>query len=307
MTDSIAIDDNVISVWKKFPTSIRNDPCFAAFREEIEADHGNIQDKFHSTLLIFCPKINSLQFDTTEAYTAQNELLKCQNTDGIKDGADQNGSSQFTTIKHIAFAMIWAFVAWHLLTVKEKNLPKYNIAVDFNQTKSKHLTFKCHSVWADLFILIFHLLQGFNYLYDDFGSKISVNLIGPFAKPTNETGDCMFIYTQIGDSVHDARRFDIKQTGGNQIKPDILTFDIELNDINNVTMPAYLNLSLQITTNANDGVVFEMFIDSHSLDTTMGAICGGIILILLNVLIISEVTTISNGFLALNPSPIQNC
>lgn len=36
MTESITIDDDIFSVWSKFPTSIRNDPCFSAFREEFE-------------------------------------------------------------------------------------------------------------------------------------------------------------------------------------------------------------------------------------------------------------------------------
>lgn len=143
-------------------------------------------------------------------------------------------------------------------------------------------------------IVTFHLSQGFNYFFDDFGSKISVNFIGPFAKPTNETGDSIFISTQIGDSVHETQRFDIKRTGNDQITPDIFSFDVEL-DINQ-TMHANLNLSMQITTNANDGVIFQMFIDPYSLDTALGAICGGIILIMLNVLIITEVKPISNGF-----------
>lgn len=131
-----------------------------------------------------------------------------------------------------------------------------------------------------------------NYLYDDFGSKISVNLIGPFEKSTNETGNCMLISTQIDGRVNQTHRFDIQRTGGDQIKPDISTFVIDLSDIDNrseMKLGTKLNLSLQFTTNAADGVVFQMFVDTHSLDATMCAICGGIILILLNVLIISEV------------------
>lgn len=50
-----------------------------------------------------------------------------------------------------------------------------------------------------------------------------------------------------------------------------------------------LNVSLKITTNAYDGVAFQMFIDCYALDASMGALCGGIILVLLNFLIISEV------------------
>lgn len=93
---------------------------------------------------------------------------------------------------------------------------------------------------------------------------------------------------QVGDSTHETRRFNIKRTGDDQTKLDIVSFDIELND-NETMHTQQLNVSLKITTNAFDGVAFQMFIDSCALETAMGAICGGIILILLNVLIISEV------------------
>lgn len=133
------------------------------------------------------------------------------------------------------------------------------------------------------------MTKDFNYLYDDFGTKISVNIIGPFAKPTNSVAsDSIFIDLQIGDSTHDTRRFDIKRTGNDQTELDIVSFDLELNS-NETMHTQQLNVSLKITTNAFDGVAFQMFIDSYALDASMGAICGGIILILLNVLIISEV------------------
>lgn len=132
-------------------------------------------------------------------------------------------------------------------------------------------------------------MQGFNYLYDDFGAKISVNFIGPFAKPTNSiVSDSIYIDLQVGDSTRETRRFDIKRTGADQTELDIVSFGIELNG-NETTHTQQLNVSLKITTDAHDGVAFQMFIDLHALDAAMGAICGGIILILLNILIISEV------------------
>lgn len=75
--------------------------------------------------------------NTAEAFTAQNELLEPQTIAETRDSVDKSGSSNFTTVKHIVFAMIWAFVAWNLLIVKEKNLPKYDVVVNSNQTKSK--------------------------------------------------------------------------------------------------------------------------------------------------------------------------
>lgn len=40
MTD--AMDDDIAATWNKIPASIRNDPCFRAFREELEGIHGNL-------------------------------------------------------------------------------------------------------------------------------------------------------------------------------------------------------------------------------------------------------------------------
>lgn len=92
------------------------------------------------------------------------------------------------------------------------------------------------------------------------------------------------IYAQSGDDIHETMYFDIMKTGNDQIKPDQVTFDVCTD-----TRSAELNLSLQITANSENAISFQLVIDAHSPDTQIGAVCGGIILILLNVLIISEV------------------
>lgn len=140
MTDSITIDDDILSVWSKFPASIRNDPCFSAFRDEFEGANGKSFDMLIDSIKFVLKTIAF--FYTAESCTVRNELLKPQTIDETKAAADQNGQSKFTVVKHIAFTLVWAFVAWHLLTVKEKNLPKYDVVAKFNQTKSEHLTFR---------------------------------------------------------------------------------------------------------------------------------------------------------------------
>lgn len=145
MTDSIANDDDILSVWSKFPKSIRNDPCFSAFREEFESANGNLLETFIDFIRFFL-KIVAF-FHTADAFTVKNELLKPQNIGEIQGSADGNGQNKFTVVKHLVFIMIWSFVAWHLLTVKEKNLPKYDIVANNNQTKSKsdfQMTFELH-------------------------------------------------------------------------------------------------------------------------------------------------------------------
>lgn len=130
-------------------------------------------------------------------------------------------------------------------------------------------------------VFIFSVMH---YLYDDFGRKITVNLMGSFNKPANSSHDNILIQVKIGDVIRSTERFDIVQSGNDQIKPDLVAFDFDID-----TLWQELNLSLQFTTNAKDAVPLRMSIDTHSLDTQVGAICGGIILILLNVFIITEV------------------
>lgn len=121
-------------------------------------------------------------------------------------------------------------------------------------------------------------------MYDDFGSKISVNLIGPFKESVNKSHDNIMIFARTGNDIHETMYFDIIKPGNDQSKPDQVTFDVYTDP-----KTTKLNLSLQFTTNTETASTFQLFIDTYSLDTQMGAICGGIILILLNVLIISEV------------------
>lgn len=92
------------------------------------------------------------------------------------------------------------------------------------------------------------------------------------------------IYARTENDIHETMYFDIIKHGNDQNKPDQVTFDVYTDP-----KTTKLNLSLQFTTNTETALTFQLFIDTYSLDTQMGAICGGIILILLNVLIISEV------------------
>lgn len=112
-----------------------------------------------------------------------------------------------------------------------------------------------------------------------------MNLVGPFKEPTNLSHDSISIYVRIGDGVRTTKYFDIVNSSDDQIKPDIVTFNL---DIGNATT-TQLNLSLQFMTSGDDALSIQMSVDTHTLNTQMGAICGGIILIALNVLIISEV------------------
>lgn len=84
--------------WQKFPDFIRNDRCFSSF--QLEAKH---------------------QFDEKASLV------------GHKENAGSTGDPNHTcctTLKHLLFAFVWIIAAWHLLTVKEKALRKFDIAIN---------------------------------------------------------------------------------------------------------------------------------------------------------------------------------
>lgn len=78
-------------------------------------------------------------FTDDEAFSAKNELLHKQSG----ESEQRKGHNRFNRIKYIGFAIIWAFVAWKLLTIREKILPQHNIVVESNQTKCKFHFDKC--------------------------------------------------------------------------------------------------------------------------------------------------------------------
>lgn len=129
-----------------------------------------------------------------------------------------------------------------------------------------------------------------NFVYYDVGSKISINLIGPFIVSTaNTSHDNIAIETIIGgdDGVRVKRYLDIVRSSNDQIKLDTVSFIMDVDD--KITTSGKLNLSLEFIAQTKDAISFQLSVDTHSLDTQIGAICGGIILICLNVLIITEV------------------
>lgn len=69
----------------------------------------------------------------TDAFSAKGELLHSNNEKRL----ETKTISKFDLIKYIAFSTIWAFVAWNLLTVKEKRPTEYGIVIEANKTKGK--------------------------------------------------------------------------------------------------------------------------------------------------------------------------
>lgn len=152
-----------------------------------------------------------------------------------------------------------------------------------SQTKRKVIHdnfFIFHKISFNWFLCIYSAMD---YRYNDIGSKISVQVVGPFRASTGFLSHHnITIEAQIGERhVTKYLNLDRSNSGHSQIDT-VLIHNVE-------STPAQLNLSLKFKVNAQDAVSFQLYIDTHSFDTQIGAICGGLILICLNVLIISEV------------------
>ncbi|XP_055326081.1 uncharacterized protein LOC129579919 [Sitodiplosis mosellana] len=109
MSHSAEISEDALLTWQKFPTQIRNDWIFTAFREEFD----RIQE--------------------TDTFSAKGELL--HQKDGKK--VESKTMNKFDLMKYIVFSAIWVFIAWNLLTVKEKNLTEYEIVLEPHKTKDR--------------------------------------------------------------------------------------------------------------------------------------------------------------------------
>lgn len=73
----------------------------------------------------------------SDAFSPNGELLHQK----VETRPERKAMSKFDLIKYIVFSAIWVFVAWHLLTVKEKNLTEYEIVLEPNKTKGKTMLF----------------------------------------------------------------------------------------------------------------------------------------------------------------------
>lgn len=95
--------------------------------------------------------------------TVQNDLLQSradEKADAVKETA-KNNHNNFKQIKYIVFSAIWMFVAWNLLTVKEKNLIKRDILVHSNGTKGKIFYNKIKIEYSYRNTLIFRIYSSF--------------------------------------------------------------------------------------------------------------------------------------------------
>lgn len=120
-----------------------------------------------------------------------------------------------------------------------------------------------------------YLFLGLNFLSPDHGSKISVNLIGPLYENFNLSKD----YVTVGFS-NDHKSFDIDRKF-NEIRT--ISFDIQPES------KMKINISFTFTTNSNESISFQMFVDTHSIETEIGVISAAIILLFLNILIGTEI------------------
>lgn len=123
-----------------------------------------------------------------------------------------------------------------------------------------------------------------NFSYSDFGSKVSVNVIGPFVENTiNTSNDYVSISIRNGNFKYSSKskRFEIDEKNWEFLP---LSFDV-----NPESTEKTLNFSLMLKSNRKSPIAFQLFVDPHSVDSEIGILSAGIILIFLNILIATEV------------------
>lgn len=127
------------------------------------------------------------------------------------------------------------------------------------------------------FLLFLDFISALNVSYQEYGSKISVNIVGPFHECTNATEH----YVMIEEN-HSKHRhvFVIDQSND-----EINTLNFDIRPEGNGT----LNLSFSLTSNVRESIAFQFFVDSYSVETEIGVISAGIILVFLNILIGTEI------------------
>lgn len=126
-----------------------------------------------------------------------------------------------------------------------------------------------------------------NKSFEDFGSKVTFTLVGPFKKYSHLSNEYVEFVVRASDSnTNQSERFFYSTEIIEAEKSEISTFTLNFDPTANISR----DLNIEIYTSIDKIVSFRLLIDTHSLDTDTGAVLAGLILVLLNVLIVSEVT-----------------
>lgn len=250
MRQSGEISEAELLQWEKLPDFIRNDGCFSTF--QAEAKH-----------------------------------LTGESTCLVGDNAEKKSISSFSpwnTIKQILFALVWIIGAWHLLTVKERVLHKFDVSIDVqhtkgNQTDQLKQSYRCpayNQAISSLFIVVIRPA------FEDIGNKMSMSIVGALQQGCNASEHHVEVTLRDMNDAHLYQCFSMTENDKVETSLDL---DSILGNISD-------NLTIELRTNIDEIVSFQLVIDPHTLDTDIGALLAAIILILLNVLIVSEVRNI---------------
>lgn len=123
-----------------------------------------------------------------------------------------------------------------------------------------------------------------NLSYSDFGPKISINIwIGPNQEPLNfsQTVLWMRIESQTNSSMKKVIEFDHPNEEARTIQFDFYP-KVQ-------PQTEQLELSFKMKTNAEDPIVFKVFIDENPINTEVGVIAAISILIFFNVLLNADI------------------
>ena len=123
-----------------------------------------------------------------------------------------------------------------------------------------------------------------NLSYSDFGSKMSVCVVGSFRETSSLTGDFLIINVQNRDNL-DTNAVKIFEIDHSSHEISTTTFDFYPEALS--SQP--LNLTITMGTNVERAIAFQLTVDANAIVPEIGVISAAIILIFLNVLIGAEV------------------
>lgn len=119
--------------------------------------------------------------------------------------------------------------------------------------------------------------------YNDFSSRISLSVIGPFQEFSTLPGEYIWMNVRNKDQMNNSESKVFKyDRSSDEVRTIVFDFYPETS-----TNP--LNLTLTMTTNITSSVEFKVFVDAKSIIPAIGVVSAVFILIFLNVLFGADV------------------
>ena len=117
--------------------------------------------------------------------------------------------------------------------------------------------------------------------FEDIGNKMGISIVGALRLGCNVSEKHIEMTLRDTNAIYSHHCFSMVESD----KAETISFEVD-----SIRSNISSNLIIEFRTNIDEIVSFKLIIDPYALDTATGALLAAIILILLNVLIVSEVS-----------------